>query len=657
MLSRRVHVATRIVLFFILVSTAAWSAPPAAKEKKSSFRAEYIPKSTVAAIMLRPRRFVESRTIQRLLTELEKVGFRKHLEADFRESLGDYNPAEVDQISVLLDAEAIQKIVKARTNPPAPPKKLETDGFDDSDLDYPVGTVQTRRYTRVSSLPFSLIFRLRKPFERKAFIDRNFTERYWETVTYPSGRVVHKEKVLARPETRKLSGQTCYFLNGVVAAFADDNTFLRGSEQQVKAMLSAKAMNAPIAKRIHQLAPADVAISVEMARLSKLMETVRNANSNPKLKTPLDLASKLVSATVTLNASGDRTAILALTMDSKESAVKGRTYITATALPMMKSVLPAAKRLFAETYSESLQMLLREDFTVAKGNIVESLALIRYASTAIDAAKNGLSVSGKENHIIISLRRPKTIDAVPGDIARSLRPIVKQLAERKRKKLRRKNLKAIGVAMHNYHDRYGNFPAADSAGYAKDRKGTIAHVGLSWRVHLLPYLGQRGLYKQFRLNEPWDSKHNRKLIAKMPTVYAVPGVKKKGHTSVHVFVGKGTPFAGKRGPRMRDFLDGTSNTLIAVEAGTDTAVPWTKPGGLPFDVKGDPWRLLGNTPKPGFLGLMTDGSVHRFGKKVDAKILRRLIQPADRGEIPNLPDFKPFRPGDPGGDSKVKPRR
>src|SRR5205823_10918869 len=42
---------------------------------------------------------------------------------------------------------------------------------------------------------------------------------------------------------------------------------------------------------------------------------------------------------------------------------------------------------------------------------------------------------------------------------------------------------------------------------------------LSWRVHLLPFLEQDNLYKQFHLDEPWDSEHNKKLIARMPPVY------------------------------------------------------------------------------------------------------------------------------------------
>ena len=70
-----------------------------------------------------------------------------------------------------------------------------------------------------------------------------------------------------------------------------------------------------------------------------------------------------------------------------------------------------------------------------------------------------------------------------------------------------RKMKQIGLAMHNYHDANKSFPAQASF----DASGRPL---LSWRVLLLPYLEQNELYKQFHLDEPWNSEHNRKLIAK-----------------------------------------------------------------------------------------------------------------------------------------------
>ena len=59
------------------------------------------------------------------------------------------------------------------------------------------------------------------------------------------------------------------------------------------------------------------------------------------------------------------------------------------------------------------------------------------------------------------------------------------------------------------------FPPA----YTTDKAGKPL---LSWRVLILPYLEQQALFKEFHLDEPWDSEHNRTLIAKMPAIYRCP---------------------------------------------------------------------------------------------------------------------------------------
>ena len=39
------------------------------------------------------------------------------------------------------------------------------------------------------------------------------------------------------------------------------------------------------------------------------------------------------------------------------------------------------------------------------------------------------------------------------------------------------------------------------------------------------YLDQQALYERFRLDEAWDSQHNKALLPLMPRTYAVPGGK------------------------------------------------------------------------------------------------------------------------------------
>jgi RNA polymerase sigma factor (sigma-70 family) len=110
-------------------------------------------------------------------------------------------------------------------------------------------------------------------------------------------------------------------------------------------------------------------------------------------------------------------------------------------------------------------------------------------------------------------------------------------AEQRRRSL--KSLQKILVAIHSYHDTHTHLPAD-----FRDKDGKPL---LSWRVKLLPYLGEENLYKQFKLDEPWDSEHNLQLLAKLPDAYRV-GFEPQGatHTYYQVFAGPGTPFGPSR---------------------------------------------------------------------------------------------------------------
>ena len=106
------------------------------------------------------------------------------------------------------------------------------------------------------------------------------------------------------------------------------------------------------------------------------------------------------------------------------------------------------------------------------------------------------------------------------------------------------NLKQIGLAMHNYLDSHKTFPPA----YSRDKSGRPL---LSWRVHILPYVEEASLYKEFHLDEPWDSPHNRTLIDRMPAVYRCPSMSRKpadrGKTTYLTPRGKATIFPAPRG--------------------------------------------------------------------------------------------------------------
>jgi RNA polymerase sigma factor (sigma-70 family) len=84
----------------------------------------------------------------------------------------------------------------------------------------------------------------------------------------------------------------------------------------------------------------------------------------------------------------------------------------------------------------------------------------------------------------------------------------------------KKRLLKLGIAMHRYHEVYNQFPPAALVG--KEGKPL-----LSWRVLVLPYLEQDNLFKQFKLDEPWDSPNNRKC----PRFMSLCERKAKNHLS------------------------------------------------------------------------------------------------------------------------------
>jgi hypothetical protein len=192
-------------------------------------------------------------------------------------------------------------------------------------------------------------------------------------------------------------------------------------------------------------------------------------------------------------------------------------------------------------------------------------------------------------------------------------------------------LKVIGLALHNYHDTYKQFPAAAIT----DKNGKPL---LSWRVAILPFIEENDLYKQFKLDEPWDSKHNKALLKKMPKVFAPAGLKTKPpySTFYRPFVGNGAAFEPNRGLRYADIPDGLSNTLMVVEAGQ--AVPWTKPDELAYDPK-KPLPKLGGMCQDGFHALFGDGAVRFLKKKIDPKTMHLLIMRADGEPIGDINDF------------------
>ncbi|MCA9062090.1 MAG: DUF1559 domain-containing protein [Planctomycetaceae bacterium] len=216
-------------------------------------------------------------------------------------------------------------------------------------------------------------------------------------------------------------------------------------------------------------------------------------------------------------------------------------------------------------------------------------------------------------------------------------------------------LKQVGTALVGFHQRNDVFPLANglpAVGARIDEEGVPAKIGLSWRVHLLPLLGHVELYGKFNLDEPWDSPQNKALIDQMPAVYNSPGVSEPGKTSLHAIIFElpnivtsaseippraiihscffseaqslmFDPSQKEKPFRQTSCIDGTANTIALIEAGSDVATEWTRPGGLKMG-PGNCKECLGDI-SGGFYAVLASGDVRSLGADIEEDLLEALV--------------------------------
>ncbi len=213
--------------------------------------------------------------------------------------------------------------------------------------------------------------------------------------------------------------------------------------------------------------------------------------------------------------------------------------------------------------------------------------------------------------------------SVGGILVALLLPAVQAAREAARRASCLNNMKQIGLAMLIYEKTNGSFPPA----YTVDENGQPLH---SWRVLLLPYMEQEALYDQIKLDEPWDSPHNRALADLIPGEYSCPSETGPPgqQTSYAVITGPGTVFNGAETVSTRDIIDGTSRTILVVEA-SGAGINWMEPRDIPIE------QLDGEINDPSGQGIRSDhvgvvnvlhcdGSVHSLFEGLDAESIKAM---------------------------------
>jgi hypothetical protein len=312
----------------------------------------------------------------------------------------------------------------------------------------------------------------------------------------------------------------------------------------------------------------------------------------PPLAAPFKPLFKATSATLAIDLGDKIAAQLRVAFPGAGEAAEG------------SKAIEAGRRVADELLVRGIKELAKDKKTAAFTNLLD------LAAKSLKTAK-----IESEGSVVVG-RLEATIDqAAVGTAAVAAVMRVRQAAGRSQSA---NNLKQLALAMHNYHSTTNAFPA--KAIYDKDGKAL-----LSWRVMILPYVEQDNLYMQFNLDEAWDSPHNKKLLARMPAVFKAPAGKPKHPygTFYQGFHGKGAFFDGKSGIAIGDITDGTSNTIMIVEAAKD--VPWTKPEDLPF-VPDKPLPKLGGVfGGEGFNAAFADGAVRFLPGTIKESSLKKMI--------------------------------
>jgi hypothetical protein len=310
--------------------------------------------------------------------------------------------------------------------------------------------------------------------------------------------------------------------------------------------------------------------------------------------------------------------------------------------PLMVSYVDAAQ--FFEPLYSLLQEFAQAGFAEAQRNGVDlDITLLPSAGSIKKHLRPSVGVVKRTEAGIEVVAR----QTIPGGnvgttapvLAALLLPAVQASREAARRATSRNNLRQIGLGVLNFADANAALPAA----YSVDEEGKPL---LSWRVHILPYIEERALYERFKLDEPWDSEHNRALIPLMPQVYRSPNSSlepgKSNYLAVRVEKAMLTPprdgDKGREMPRgigFESITDGTSNTILAVEVTDEKAVEWTRPDDFVPSMRNPLEGLTGLRPG-GFNALFGDSHVQFISESIDHESLRNLFT-RDDGKVVEIP--------------------
>ncbi|REK07468.1 MAG: DUF1559 domain-containing protein [Planctomycetota bacterium] len=459
-------------------------------------------------------------------------------------------------------------------------------GIDVSQLDLVVGIVRGEiAPDKRPELGFVLHFA--EPYDREAVLaklGKGADETKYGEHTYWQGQAI---------------GAPSFYL-------ADEKTVLLGTDEQVRWMLDPKPADSALAKLLKRLDTHKSAmVVVDLAPLHPLIEQGLAAlpplpeDLQPLLEIPMLIQWTEVSIDVRSGVD------LQVTLGGAD----------AEAAQKMESLVQQARELAKRFVEEGLM-----NWMAAQGGGQMNPAAMQQVQQFVIRMLDALEIRQQGEQVEIAMTNDQEAAAAVGFTTALVLPAVQAAREAARRAQSVNKLQRIGIGMMAYHDVRKSYPPPAIV----DKEGTPL---LSWRVAILPYLEDENalaLYKEFHLDEPWDSEHNKPLAERMPDIYANPNAPSRSETVYLGVAGPGTILGEKVGVPIRRVADGMSKTVLVVEADSDRAVVWSKPDDLHYDPE-QPTAGLGNLWQTGFNALFADASIQFLGKDIDPDLLRALF--------------------------------
>lgn len=194
-----------------------------------------------------------------------------------------------------------------------------------------------------------------------------------------------------------------------------------------------------------------------------------------------------------------------------------------------------------------------------------------------------------------------------------------------------RNIERIASALNAYAADHGTYPPP----YIADSNGVPMH---SWRVLILPYLGEQDLYDQYDMTKPWDSSVNQVLIGNIPAVYRPSSSAAfAAEAGYSLITGPGTLFppAPPRGITALgpgDVIDDPGQTLLVVQSlpAPNTFASWTAPTDLDVTlmqgtIGGASGREIGGDLPGGAIVATVDGRGHFLDERAPRATVIALI--------------------------------